>query len=100
MIPSLETMAGFFTGAGLVLLVFYIYYRIGKKKRRFDERYQQIHMLARTYSWSITLLVLTGAWLVLLIVEGPGLAYYVALSAYTVMLLSYLLSAFVLNRRL
>ena len=75
MIPSIESLAGFITGAGVVLFIAYLYFRKGRKERRFDERYQEIHTKARTLSWTITLVVLMVMWLGSLIVEGPKLAF-------------------------
>ncbi len=97
---SMETVAGFFTGAGVSLLLLYLYFRKGKKERRFDERYQQVHSLARNVSWSLTLLTLTAMWITLLLLDGPRLAFYLVLSAYGILLASYLISVFFLNRRL
>ena len=97
---SMETIAGFVTGAGMTLLLLYLYVRKGKKERRFDERYEQVHSLARNVSWSLTLVVLTAMWITLLLTQGPALAFYLVLSAYGVLLVSYLISVFYLNRRL
>ncbi|WJY27698.1 hypothetical protein [Sporosarcina trichiuri] len=97
---SIDTIAGFFTGAGVSLLLLYLYFRKGKKYRRFDERYERIHTLARNVSWSLTLVTLTAMWITLLLMEGPKLAFYLVLSAYIVLLLSYMSSVFILNRKL
>lgn len=99
MIPTIESLAGFITGSGVVLLIAYLYFRKGKKHRLFDERYEEIHAKARTISWSITLIVLVVMWLGSLIYEGPKLAFILAATAYGIMLLSYLITAFILNKK-
>ncbi|WHT49430.1 hypothetical protein QNH10_07815 [Sporosarcina thermotolerans] len=62
MIPSIESISGFITGAGIVLLIAFLYFKKGSKERRFDERYQEVHGKARTVSWTITLLTLLFMW--------------------------------------
>ncbi|GEN82758.1 hypothetical protein SLU01_10700 [Sporosarcina luteola] len=100
MIPSIESLAGFITGAGVVLLIAFLYFKKGKKERRFDERYQEVHEKARTVSWSITLITLMLMWVGALIFEGPKLAYLLLSSAYGVMLISYGVGAMIYNKRI
>ena len=100
MIPSIESLAGFITGAGVVLLIAFLYFKKGKKERRFDERYQEVHEKARTVSWSITLITLMLIWVGALIFEGPKLAYLLLSSAYGVMLISYGVGAMIYNKRI
>lgn len=100
MLPSIESLAGFITGAGVVLFIAYLYFRKGRKERRFDERYQEIHTKARTLSWTITLVVLMVMWLGSLIVEGPKLAFILLASAYGLMLISYGVGVLILNKRI
>ena len=99
MIPSIESLAGFITGAGVVLFIAFLYFRKGSKERRFDERYQEVHTKARTLSWSMTLFVLMVMWLGTLIYEGPGLAFILLASAYGIMLISYGIGALIYNKR-
>lgn len=100
MIPSIESLAGFITGAGVVLLIAFLYFKKGKKERRFDERYQEVHEKARTVSWSITLITLMLMWVGALIFEGPKLAYLLLSSAYGVMLISYGIGVVIMNKRI
>ncbi|MCG3088677.1 DUF3796 domain-containing protein [Sporosarcina cyprini] len=100
MIPTMETLAGFITGAGAVLLVALIYFRKGRKERRFDERYEAVHTKARTISWAITVIVLALMWLCALIIEGVSLAFVLVASAYGIMLISYAVAVMILNKRL
>ncbi|MDW0114901.1 MULTISPECIES: DUF3796 domain-containing protein [Sporosarcina] len=100
MIPTMESIAGFITGFGVVSLIAFIYFKNGNKHRRFDERYKEIHTKARTISWSITLIVLVCMWLGALLIEGPKLAFFLAVFAYAVMLISYGVSVLVFSKRM
>ncbi|MFC5602384.1 DUF3796 domain-containing protein [Sporosarcina koreensis] len=100
MIPTIESLAGFITGAGVVLLIAFLYFKKGNKERRFDERYQEVHAKARTLSWSLTLAVLMLMWLGSLIFEGPKLAFLLLASAYGVMLISYGIGVLIINKRI
>lgn len=100
MIPSIESIAGFITGAGIVLLIAFLYFKKGNKERRFDERYQEVHGKARTLSWTITLLTLLFMWVGVLIFDGPNLAFILLATAYGVMLISYGIGAIIYNRRI
>ncbi|MGN7387558.1 DUF3796 domain-containing protein [Sporosarcina sp. SAFN-015] len=100
MVPSIESISGFITGAGIVLLIAFLYFKKGKKERRFDERYQEVHGKARTLSWSITLIALMLMWVGALIFEGPKLAYLLLSSAYGVMLISYCIGVLIMNKRM
>lgn len=96
--PSLESIAGFFTGAGVVLLLLFLYIRKGKKEKRFDERYEEVHSKARTISWSITLILLTLMWVAAIVLDLGTLPFIFGISAYSVLLLSYIVSAIWLNK--
>jgi len=100
MAPSIESLAGFITGAGVVLFIAFLYFRKGKKERRFDERYEEVHAKARTLSWSLTLIVLMLMWLGSLIFEGPKLAFLLLATAYGVMLISYGIGVLIMNKRM
>ncbi|QTD42842.1 DUF3796 domain-containing protein [Sporosarcina sp. Te-1] len=95
-----ETIAGFITGLGAVLLVALFYFWKGRRERRFDERYETVHAKARTISWGITVIVLALMWLGALIFEGASLAFILVATAYGIMLISYAVAVFILNRKL
>lgn len=100
MVPSIESLAGFITGAGVVLFIAFLYFRKGRKERRFDERYVEIHTKARTISWAVTLALLAFLGLGSLVFEGPKLAFLLLSSTYGVMLISYGISVLILNKRI
>lgn len=96
---SPASLSGFFTGFGLVTLLAIYLWRKGKKERRFDERYETIRGKARTFSWGITIIVIFMMFLGAIIYEGFKLAALLLGILYAVILLTYWLSAFVLNKR-
>ena len=100
MVPSIESLAGFITGAGVVLFIAFLYFRKGRKERRFDERYEEVHTKARTISWTITLIILMFMWLGSLLFEGPKLAFLLTTTAYGVMLISYGIGVVIMNKRI
>ncbi|MBD7985861.1 DUF3796 domain-containing protein [Sporosarcina sp. Sa2YVA2] len=100
MLPTLESIAGFITGAGIVLLLAFIYFKKGNKQRKFDERYEQVNAKAIKFSWISTLIVLLFMWLGVLIYEGAKLAFLLSVSAYGVLLITFGVAHFVYNRRL
>ncbi|MBB4826542.1 apolipoprotein N-acyltransferase [Sporosarcina luteola] len=100
MILSGEMISGFISGFGIVLLIALFYFWKGRKERRFDERYETVHAKARTISWGITVIVLALMWLGALIYEGASLAFILLAAAYGIMLLSYGIAVFVLNKKL
>lgn len=99
MTPTLSSLGGFIVGFGSVLVIAFIYLKQGKKKHKFDERYETVHAKARTISWGITIILLAILWLFALIYEGPKLAFILLTTAYAMLLLSYYAAVFIINRR-
>lgn len=86
---SIGSVSGFFTGFGLMLLLAIYKWRKGKKERRFDERYETIHGKARTFSWSITVVLIFMVFLGAVIYEGFKLAAILLAIVYVFILLTY-----------
>ncbi|WOV86575.1 DUF3796 domain-containing protein [Sporosarcina oncorhynchi] len=99
MVPTLESLAGFIVGAGVTLLIAFLYFKKGEKERRFDERYEQVNAKAIKLSWVTTLIVLLIMWLGVLIYEGAKIAFLLSVSAYGVLLISYGAALFFYNRK-
>lgn len=96
---SISSLSGFFTGFGLVLLIAIYKWRKGKKERRFDERYEIIHGKARTFSWSVTVVLLIVMTIGVVIYEGLNLAAILLAIVYVVILLTYWIAVAVLNKK-
>lgn len=90
---------GFISGILTVGLVYYINYRIGKKKRRFDERYHQLHTKARSLAWGVSTICIVCAWLATLLVEGPGFSFFIVTFVYVAHMLAYLISSIVVEKK-
>jgi hypothetical protein len=67
--------------------------RIGKRKHLFDERYTRIHKHARSISWGVTTAAILIAWSIIIIVEGPGLAFFILSGIWVTHMLSYAIGA-------
>jgi len=85
----LAFMLGLPTGIGIALTVWYFIWRKGKKERRYDERYKRIQEQAKSLSWSLTVLAIVIAWAIVIIFEGPGLAFFLFTALYVIAIVSY-----------
>lgn len=82
----------------IMSIVFVINRKIGKKKRWFDERYNRIHEKARSYSWLATTVTILVIWMIIIVVEGPGLSFFLLTGLWLVHMLSYTIGAFIANQ--
>jgi len=64
-----------------------------KKERAFDERYWSIQKEARSFSWMATTAAILAAWMIVLIVQGPKLAFFLLTGVWVVHMLSYMIGA-------
>ncbi len=86
-------LAGLPLGLAITAIVLFISWRKGKKARRFDERYTTIHQQARSISWSVTTAAILIAWAIVIIVEGPHLAFFILSGIWGIHMLSYAIGA-------
>ncbi|MFC4411551.1 DUF3796 domain-containing protein [Chungangia koreensis] len=89
----LAGLSGLVTGVLVASLVMYINYRIGKKQRRYDERYEQIHNWGKAIAWSVTVLALVIGWGVIIVVEGASLAFFILSGIYVISMVAYAIGA-------
>lgn len=93
----------FFLGLplGLVIagIVLYLSYKKGRKERRFDERYTTIHQYARSISWIVTTFTILIVWAIVIIFEGPGLAFFLMSGMWTVHMVSYGIAGAIANKK-
>ena len=78
-------------GLVIVAIALYLSYRKGRKERRFDERYTIIHQYARSFSWIVTTITILIVWAVIIIVEGPGLSFFLMTGIWVAHMLSYVI---------
>lgn len=69
--------------------------RTGKKERRFDERYTTIHRNARSISWGVMTAVILIAWIIVMFIERPSLAFFIITAIWVAHMLSYGVAAFI-----
>lgn len=96
----LSTAAGILTGVGIVSIIILIVWRRGKKARLFDERYEKVHVKARTASWIVFVGLTYILAIAALIIEGWKLASMLLTILYVAGLLTYYLAVFIYNRKL
>lgn len=89
----LAGLSGLVTGVLVASIVMYINYRIGKKQRRFDERYEQIHNKARSISWGVTVIAIIIGWGAVIVVEGASFAFFIITGIYVIGMISYIIGA-------
>ena len=91
----------FFVGLPLGLVIFGIVYffawRKGKKERIFDERYKRVHRHGRSISWMVTSITILIGWTIIMIVEGPRLAFFILTGIWVAHMMSYLIGAAIAN---
>ncbi|MFD1019462.1 DUF2178 domain-containing protein [Thalassobacillus hwangdonensis] len=91
----LNTLIGL-SGLGIacvvLLITYFINRKVGKKNRRFDERYYQITRHAKSIGWDVTLVVLLIAWGLVIIVDGIGFSFFLLTGIYVIHCLSLLFS--------
>ena len=73
----------------IIIITFWINHRVGKKRRLFDERYLVIKEKARSFSWIVTTITILIVWAVIIIVEGPGLSFFLMSGIWGAHMLSY-----------
>ena len=74
-IISVEFLTGLPLGIATTLLLFFIMWRIGKKRHWFDERFKMVHERALSISWRATTVGILVVWTIIILIEGPGLTF-------------------------
>ena len=92
-------MLGLSAGIVFALIVLYFVVKKGKKERRFDERYQRIQEQSKSLAWGITVLAILIAWTIVIIFEGPGLAYFLFTAVYVIAMVSYGITAAIMEKK-
>lgn len=67
----------------------------GKKERWFDERSTRIQRNARSFSWSVTTVVIILSWILVMILERPSLAFFIITAIWVAHMLSYGIGALI-----
>ena len=94
-----EFLAGLPLGFTVAAVILFFSWRKGKKERRFDERHTVIHQFARSFSWRVTTIAILGGWMIVIIVEGPSLAFFILMGIWVVHMASYAIGTAVASKR-
>lgn len=92
-------LSGLPLGLLIAGIIFYFSWRKGKKERRYDERYTRIHEQARSISWIVTYFTILILWAFVLIMEKPGLAFFVLTGLYVIQMVSYVIGSIIATRK-
>lgn len=92
-------LAGLPLGLFIIGIVFYTSWRRGKKERRFDERYTIIQQEARSISWMTTSFAILIIWVIVQIIEKPGLAFWILTILWVVHMTSYAVGTAIASKR-
>ncbi|BAQ08668.1 hypothetical protein OXB_0196 [Bacillus sp. OxB-1] len=92
-------LVGLPLGILIASIILFISWRKGKKERRFDERYTRIHEQARSFSWRVTTATILIVWGIIIVVEGPRLAFFLMTGIWVAHMLSYAIGAAIASSR-
>lgn len=94
-----DFLKGFGVGFIVMIIIQIVYWRRGKKLRRFDERYEKIQLESRSISWGFTLIALIVAIMLLAIIDGWSNGFIALISVYAITIISYFIATIVKKRR-
>lgn len=83
----------------IVAIVLPLQRRALKKQRVLDERYVTIHTQGRSFAWVVTAVAIALAWLVVLLIEPIGTAFFVLTFLWVVHFTSWLIGAAIASKR-
>lgn len=86
-------------GLAITAVILFFSWKKGMKERRFDERYTRIHQHARSISWGATTVAILVGWMIIIIVEGPQLAFFILTGIWIVHGLSYIIGTVVASKK-
>ncbi len=86
-------LVGLPLGLLIASIVLFVSWKKGKKARLFDERYTTIHQRARSISWGVTTAAILIGWTIVVLVEEPGLAFFIMSGIWVTHMLSYAIGA-------
>ncbi|QTD42843.1 hypothetical protein [Sporosarcina sp. Te-1] len=92
-------LSGLPLGLAIAGIILYFSWRKGKKERRYDERYTNVHRQAKSISWGTTSVAILVAWAIVIIVEGPGLAFFILSGLWAIHMISYGVGAAIASKQ-
>lgn len=70
-----------------------------KKQRALDERYSTIHTQGRSFGWIVTSVAMAVAWLVVLLIEPIGTAFFILTFLWIIHFSGWLIGAIIATNR-
>lgn len=96
-------LLGLAAGSVPTLIVSYFIWNIvmkkGKKERRFDERYKRIQEQAKSFAFGITLVAIWIVGTFVYIFEGPGLPFFLFTVLFVIAMVSYGVTATIMEKK-
>ncbi|QUW23451.1 hypothetical protein JSQ81_07985 [Sporosarcina sp. Marseille-Q4063] len=98
-IISVEFLTGLPLAVVTTLLLFFIMWRIGKKRHWFDERFRTVHGRAMSISWLATTVGILVVWMIIILIEGPGLAFWLITGLWVFHMTTFGIASMIANRK-
>jgi hypothetical protein len=91
-------LSGLPLGLAIFGVVYFFVHRKAKKERLYDERYTAVHRHARAISWKVMTVAILVAWAIVIIVEGPKLAFFIMSALWVIHMLSWAVGAAIASK--
>jgi hypothetical protein len=98
-INYVEFFTGLPLGIAFTLIILLIIWRYGKKHRWFDERSKGIYEKAMSIGWLSTTVGLLIVWSIIILIEGPGLAFWLMTSLWVLHMLSFGIASMIADKK-
>lgn len=86
-------------GIAIAAVILFFSWRKGRKERRFDERYTSVHQQAKSISWGVTTVAILVGWMIVIIMEGPGLSFFLMSGIWVVHMGAYGIGTVIAERK-
>lgn len=83
----------------IMIIVYIVNHRIGKKKHLFDERYQHTTNRAKARSWDAMIVIYLAAWFVVIIFDGISFSFFLLTALYVLHNISLMVTTLYFNNR-
>ncbi|WP_346014212.1 hypothetical protein [Sporosarcina sp. E16_8] len=94
-----EFLTGLPLAVVIMLISLLIVWRFGKKRRWFDERSKRVYGQAMSISWLATTGGILIVWSIIILYEGPGLAFWLMTSLWVLHIGSFGIGTTIANRK-
>src|SRR3954470_10684532 len=92
-------LSGLPLGLAIFGVVYFFVHSKAKKERLYDERYTAVHRHARAISWKVMTVAILVAWAIVIIVEGPKLAFFIMTGLWVTHMMSWAIGAAIASKQ-